>query len=116
MLLHMFDMTDKDLENVKPLHESDPVAKRQIPQDEQSNTDTWRAISKKLKRSHEGDEGQIAVQGQYVAHSLLGDQSIGIISEDEDEEEDEPEEIEDEEAALKALNQMISEFADDESN
>ncbi|KAJ2958012.1 hypothetical protein NQZ79_g6362 [Umbelopsis isabellina] len=114
MLLHMFDMTDKDLENVKPLNESDPVSKRQVPQDDQSNTDTWRAISKKLKRSHGNDEGQIAVQGQYVAHSLQGDQSIDIISEEEDE--DEPEEIEDEEAALKALNQMISEFADDESN
>ncbi|KAI8577832.1 hypothetical protein K450DRAFT_250245 [Umbelopsis ramanniana AG] len=122
LLLYMARLSENDLEGVQPLFESDDIPANFRTQNDDINEEEWSDLYKKLSSNSEHEMGESSVQRRYVTDTLENTTVMPQLSEEEDDNdleddlEDDPEdadEAEDEETALKALNQMITEFGGD---
>jgi hypothetical protein len=116
----MARLSENDLEDVQPLFETDHVPTDVRGLNDEINEEEWSDLYKKLSTNSEQEMGESSVQRRYVTDTLGNTTILPPLSEEEEEEdidlEDELEDAddaEDEETALKALNQMITEFGGD---
>ncbi|KAG2173452.1 hypothetical protein INT44_008804 [Umbelopsis vinacea] len=122
LLLYMARLSENDLEDVQPLFESDDISSNFRAQNDDINEEEWSDLYKKLSSNNEHEMGESSVQRRYVTDTLENTSVMPQLSEEEgdnDLEDDlgddleDADEAEDEETALKALNQMITEFGGD---
>jgi hypothetical protein len=114
----MTRLSENDLEGVQPLFEADhlPTDFRTVNDD--INEEEWSDLYKKLSTNNEHEMSESSVQRRYVTDTLENTTAMPQPSEEEgdndlEDELEDADEAEDEETALKALNQMITEFGGD---
>ncbi|GAB5588086.1 hypothetical protein Unana1_02986 [Umbelopsis nana] len=114
LLLYMAGLSETDdLQGVQPLVRDDQTSKRRLSLDERNDDEEWNTLYKKLRTSESQEVGDSSLQRQYVADTF-GDTATTYTVSDEESLEEDIDEIEDEDAAMKALNHMLTEFAADE--
>jgi hypothetical protein len=112
--LYMAGLSETDdLQGVQPLVRENQTSKRRLSLDEQNDDEEWNTLYKKLRTSESQEVGESSLQRQYVADTFGDTATTHTVSDEESLEED-IDEIEDEDAAMKALNHMLTEFAADE--
>lgn len=115
----MAKLSENDLEDVQPLFETDHVPTDLRSLNDEINEEEWSDLYKKLSSNSEQEMGESSVQRRYVTDTLENTTILPPLSEEEEEDIDLEDELEDaddaedEETALKALNQMITEFGGD---
>lgn len=117
LLLYMAKLSENDLKDVQPLFETDQVSTDLRSLHDEINEEEWSDLYKKLSTNSEQEMGESSVQRRYVTDTVGTTTNLPPLSEEEGiDPEDELQDVddaEDEETALKALNQMITEFGGD---
>lgn len=113
----MAKLSENDLKDVQPLFETDQVSTDLRSLHDEINEEEWSDLYKKLSTNSEQEMGESSVQRRYVTDTVGTTTNLPPLSEEEGiDPEDELQDVddaEDEETALKALNQMITEFGGD---